>query len=82
MSSVYELQKQLESIVLQISDIKQIPTQSAISDVTNTIAATPDIVYGLATLNAINQTIATVNSTVIQLNLVLKALRTTLIIGQ
>jgi hypothetical protein len=82
MSSVYELQKQLESLVLQMSDIKQIPTQTAISDVANTIVATPDIVYGLATLNAINQTIATVNSTVIQLNLVLKALRITLIIGK
>ena len=82
MSSVYELQKQLESIVLQISDIKQIPTQSAISDVTNTITSTPHIIYGATTQSAINETIATVNSTVIQLNLVLKALRITLIIGQ
>ena len=82
MSEVYELQKQLESIVLQVSEIKQIPTQAAIANVTNAITSTPDIVYGLATLNAINETITTVNSIVIQLNLVLAALRVTLIIGK
>ena len=82
MSQIYELQKQLEAMVLQVSDIKQIPTQSAIANVTNAITSTPDIVYGLATLNAINETITTVNSIVTQLNLVLAALRVTQIIGK
>lgn len=82
MSQIYELQKQLEAMVLQVSLIKEIPTQSAIANVTNAITSTPDIVYGLATLNAINETITTVNSIVIQLNLVLDALRTTQIIGK
>lgn len=82
MSSLYELQKQLDSLTMQMGDVKQIPTQTAIADVANTIAATPNIVYGLATLNAINETIATVNSTVTQLNLVLATLRTIQIIGQ
>ena len=82
MSQIYELQKQLEAMVLQVSDIKQIPTQAAITTVTNSIASTPDIIYGLATLNAINETITTVNSIVTQLNLVLTALRNTQIIGK
>ena len=81
MSEIYELQKQLESMVLQASTIKEIPTQSAIANVTNAITSTPDIVYGSATLNAINETITTVNSIVIQLNLVLDALRNNQIIG-
>ena len=82
MSQIYELQKQLEAMVLQVSDIKQIPTQAAITTVTNSIASTPDIIYGLATLNARNETITTVNSIVTQLNLVLTALRNTQIIGK
>ena len=82
MSQLYELQKQLESMALQANDIKTLPTQSAIATVTNSITSTPDIVYGLATLNAINETITTVNSIVIQLNLVLDALRNNQIIGK
>ena len=82
MSQLYELQKQLESMALQASTIKEIPTQAAIANVTNAITSTPDIVYGLATLNAINETITTVNSIVIQLNLVLDALRNNQIIGK
>ena len=82
MSQLYELQKQIDAMSLQVSDLKQIPTQSAIATVTNSIASTPDIIYGLATLNAINETITTVNSIVTQLNLVLSALRTTQIIGK
>jgi hypothetical protein len=82
MSQLYELQKQLESMALQANDIKTLPTQSAIATVTNSITSTPDIVYGLATLNAINETITTVNSIVTQLNLVLDALRNTQIIGK
>ena len=81
MSQLYELQKQLESMALQANDIKTLPTQSAIATVTNSITSTPDIVYGLATLNAINETITTVNSIVAQLNLVLDALRNNQIIG-
>ena len=71
MSQLFELQKQIDAMSLQVSDLKQIPTQTAITTVTNAISSTPDIVYGLATLNAINETITTVNSIVIQLNLVL-----------
>ena len=82
MSEVYELQKRIDDLVMQLSAIKEIPTQAAIANVTNTITSTPDIVYGVATLNAINETIATVNSIVIQLNLVLAALRVTLIVGK
>ena len=82
MSEVYELQKQIDDMALQVSLIKEIPTQSAIANVTNAITSTPDIVYGLATLNAINETITTVNSIVTQLNLVLLALRNTQIIGK
>ena len=82
MSQLYELQKQLESMALQVNDIKTLPTQSAIATVTNSITSTPDIVYGLATLNAINETITTVNSIVTQLNLVLDALRNNQIIGK
>ena len=82
MSQIYELQKQLEAMVLQVSDIKQMPTQSAIANVTNAITSTPNIIYGLDTLNAINETITTVNSIVIQLNLVLDALRNNQIIGK
>ena len=82
MSQLYELQKQLESMALQASTIKEIPTQAAIANVTNAITSTPDIVYGLATLNAINETITTVNSIVTQLNLVLDALRNNQIIGK
>ena len=81
MSQLYELQKKLESMALQANDIKTLPTQSAIATVTNSITSTPDIVYGLATLNAINETITTVNSIVTQLNLVLDALRNNQIIG-
>lgn len=81
MSQLFELQKQIESMVLQVSEIKQIPTQAAIANVTNAITSTPDIVYGVATLNAINETITTVNSIVTQLNLVLDALRNNQIIG-
>lgn len=82
MSQLYELQKQLESMALQANDIKTLPTQSAIATVTNSITSTPGIVYGLATLNAINETITTVNSIVTQLNLVLDALRNNQIIGK
>lgn len=82
MSQLFELQKQIDAMSLQVSDLKQIPTQTAITTVTNAISSTPDIVYGLATLNAINETITTVNSIVTQLNLVLAVLRTTQIIGK
>ena len=82
MSEVYELQKRIDELILQGSTIKEIPIQPAIANVTNTITSTPDIVYGLSTLNAINETITTVNSIVVQLNLVLAALRGTLIIGE
>lgn len=82
MSQLFELQKQLEAMALQVGDIKQMPTQTAITTVTNSIYSTPDIIYGLATLNAINETITTVNSIVTQLNLVLAALRNTQIIGK
>ena len=82
MSEVYELQKRIDEIILQGSTIKEIPIQPAIANVTNTITSTPDIVYGSSTLNAINETITTVNSIVVQLNLVLAALRGTLIIGE
>jgi hypothetical protein len=82
MSQLYEIQKQLDSMTLQLSEVKPVSTQSAIANVTNAITSTPDIVYGLATLNAISETIATVNSIVIQLNLVLSALRNTQIIGK
>ena len=82
MSQLYELQKQIESMAVQLSNVKETPTQAAIADVTNAISSTPDIVYGLATLNAINETITTVNSIVTQLNIVLSALRTTQIIGK
>ena len=81
MSQLYEIQKQLDSMTLQLSEVKPVSTQSAITDVTNAITSTPDIVYGLATLNAINETITTVNSIVTQLNLVLDALRNNQIIG-
>ena len=82
MSEVYELQKRIDELILQGSTIKEIPIQPAIANVTNIITSTPDIVYGLSTLNAINETITTVNSIVVQLNLVLAALRGTLIIGE
>ena len=82
MSEVYELQKRIDELILQVSTIKEIPIQPAIANVTNNITSTPDIVYGLSTLNAINETITTVNSIVVQLNLVLAALRGTLIIGE
>lgn len=82
MSEVYELQKRIDELILQVSTIKEIPIQPAIANVTNIITSTPDIVYGLSTLNAINETITTVNSIVVQLNLVLAALRGTLIIGE
>lgn len=82
MSEVYELEKRIDGLILQGSTIKEIPIQPAIANVTNTITSTPDIVYGLATLNAINETITTVNSIVVQLNLVLAALRVTQIIGK
>ena len=82
MSEVYELQKRIDELILQGSTIKEIPIQPAIANVTNSITSTPDIVYGLSTLNAINETITTVNSIVVQLNLVLAALRGTLIIGK
>ena len=81
MSQLYELQKQIESMAVQLSNVKETPTQAAIANVTNAITSTPDIVYGLATLNAINETITTVNSIVTQLNLILLALRNTQIIG-
>jgi hypothetical protein len=82
MSQIHEMQKQIDAMSMQLSNIKEIPTQTAIANVTNTITSTPDIVYGLATLNAINETITTVNSIVVQLNLVLGALRTTQIVGK
>jgi len=82
MSQLYELQKQIESMAVQLSNVKETPTQAAIADVTNAISSTPDIVYGIATLNAINETITTVNSIVTQLNLILLALRNTQIIGK
>ena len=82
MSEVYELQKRIDELILQGSTIKEIPIQPAIANVTNSITSTPDIVYGSSTLNAINETITTVNSIVVQLNLVLAALRGTLIIGE
>lgn len=82
MSEVYELQKRIDELILQVSTIKETPIQPAIANVTNSITSTPDIVYGLSTLNAINETITTVNSIVVQLNLVLAALRGTLIIGE
>ena len=82
MSQLYELQKQIESMAVQLSNVKETPTQAAIVDVTNAISSTPDIVYGIATLNAINETITTVNSIVPQLNLILLALRNTQIIGK
>jgi hypothetical protein len=82
MSQIHEMQKQIDAMSMQLSNIKEIPTQTAVANVTNTITSTPDIVYGLATLNAINETITTVNSIVVQLNLVLGALRTTQIIGK
>ena len=82
MSEVYELQKRIDGLILQVSTIKEIPIQPAIANVTNSITSTPDIVYGSSTLNAINETITTVNSIVVQLNLVLAALRGTLIIGE
>ena len=82
MSQLYEIQKQLDSMTLQLSEVKPVSTQSAIANVTNAITSTPDIIYGLATLNAINETITTVNSIVTQLNLVLSALRNTQIIGK
>ena len=81
MSQLYEIQKQLDSMTLQLSEVKPVSTQSSIANVTNAITSTPDIVYGLSTLNAINETITTVNSIVIQLNLVLDALRNNQIIG-
>ena len=82
MSEVYELQNRIDELILQVSTIKEIPIQPAIANVTNSITSTPDIVYGSSTLNAINETITTVNSIVVQLNLVLAALRGTLIIGK
>ena len=82
MSQLYELQKQLESMALQANDIKTLPTQSAIANVTNEITSTPHIIYGATTKSAINETITTVNSIVIQLNLVLDALRNNQIIGK
>ena len=82
MSQLYELQKQIESMAVQLSNVKETPTQAAIANVTNAITSTPDIVYGLATLNTINETITTVNSIVTQLNLVLDALRNNQIIGK
>ena len=82
MSQLYELQKQLESMALQASTIKEIPTQAAIANVTNEIISTPHIIYGATTKSAINETITTVNSIVIQLNLVLDALRNNQIIGK
>jgi hypothetical protein len=82
MSQIYELQKQLEAMVLQVSDIKQMPTQAAITTVTNSIVSAPNIIYDATTQSAINETITTVNSIVMQLNLVLLALRTTQIIGK
>ena len=82
MSQLYELQKQLESMALQANDIKTLPTQSAIANVTNAITSTPHIIYGATTKSAIDETITTVNSIVTQLNLVLTALRNTQIIGK
>lgn len=82
MSQLYEIQKQLDSMTLQLSEVKPVSTQSAIADVINSIISTPDATYTTNTLNAINETITTVNSIVIQLNLVLSALRNTQIIGK
>ena len=82
MSQLYEIQKQLDSMTLQLSEVKPVSTQSAIADVTNSIISTPDATYTTNTLNAINETITTVNSIVTQLNLVLTALRNTQIIGK
>ena len=82
MSQLYEIQKQLESMTLQLSEVKPVSTQSAITDVTNSIISTPDVIYTTNTRNAINETITTVNSIVTQLNLVLLALRNTQIIGK
>ena len=82
MSQLFELQKQLETMALQLSEVKPISTQSAITNVVNSISSTPNIFYGPATLNAINETITTVNSIVTQLNLVLDALRNNQIIGK
>ena len=82
MSELYEIQKQIESISLQLSEVKPVSTQSAITDVTNSIISTPDATYTTNTHNAINETITTVNSIVTQLNLVLSALRNTQIIGK
>ena len=65
MSEVYELQKRIDGLILQGSTIKEIPIQPTIANVTNSITSTPDIVYGLSTLNAINETITTVNSIVV-----------------
>ena len=82
MSEVFELQKRIDDMALQVSLIKEIPTQSAIANVTNEITSTPHIIYGATTQSAINETITTVNSIVTQLNLVLLALRNTQIIGK
>ena len=82
MSEVYELQKRIDDLVLQASTIKEIPTQAAIANITNEITSTPHIIYGATTKSAINETITTVNSIVIQLNLVLDALRNNQIIGK
>jgi hypothetical protein len=46
MSEVYELQKRIDELILQVSTIKEIPIQPAIANVTNSITSTPDIVYG------------------------------------
>jgi len=35
MSQLYEIQKQLDSMTLQLSEVKPVTTQSAIADVTN-----------------------------------------------
>ena len=82
MSQLYEIQKQLDSMTLQLSEVKPVSTQSAIANVTNEITSTPHIIYGATTKSAINETITTVNSIVIQLNLVLDALRNNQIIGK
>ena len=82
MSQLFELQKRIDDMALQVSLIKEIPTQSAIANVTNEITSTPHIIYGATTKSAINETITTVNSIVTQLNLVLDALRNNQIIGK
>jgi len=46
MSQLYEIQKQLDSMTLQLSEVKPVSTQSAIADVTNSIISTPDVIYG------------------------------------